>query len=169
MTLPAFCLWLGRTPLSIGIQNSAWLIPTLQSVHITAVAVVISSGSMLGLRSLGLVGRDPSFADHARRFVPWIWGAVALLLVTGTLLTIAEPARELLNVVFQLKMLLLLAALVLLTILQAPLGRDAQHWERNAGRRLAGRAIAAAMLCLWIAIIFAGRWIAYTGMDGADG
>jgi hypothetical protein len=56
--------------------------------------------------------------------------------------------------------LLVLAAAVTLGC-QIPLRRDRAFWELSSGRRRAARAIAVASIPLWVAIIFAGRWIAY--------
>ena len=38
-----FADWLSQTPVTLAIQTREWIIPTIQSVHIVAIAVVMGS------------------------------------------------------------------------------------------------------------------------------
>jgi hypothetical protein len=143
-SLDRFCAWLEQTPLSQAIQNTGWVVPAVQTIHILAIAAVMSSVLMLDLRVLGIVGRDQPLARVTGRFRPVIWWTLPLLLATGIVMIVGEPARSLANPVFQLKMLLLLAAIAATTAL-----------------REGSRIIAILSLLLWVGIVFAGRWIAY--------
>jgi hypothetical protein len=162
-SLGIFAEWLSNTALSQLIQNTSWVIPGVQSIHILSIALVMSSAIMLLLRVLGVVMRDLPTAQVAQRFLPWIWYPLIVLLVSGAILIVGEPQRSLTNSVFQLKMVLLVAAIACTLTLQRPLRTDAMFWENTAGARAAGKLIAVASLGLWSAIIFAGRWIAYAG------
>ena len=93
------------------------------------------------------------------RFVPVIWYALPVLLITGLLMIVGEPARALKNSTFQLKMLLVLGAITVTLAYQLLLRRDAAFWAQRRGATVL---IAAASIALWVGIIFAGRWIAYT-------
>ena len=53
--LDRFCSWLEQTPLSQAIQSAGWVVPTVQTIHILAIAAVLSSVLMLDLRLLGVV------------------------------------------------------------------------------------------------------------------
>jgi hypothetical protein len=160
-SLDAFCTWLAATPVSQAIQTAEWIVPAVQTVHILAVAAVITSVLMIDLRLLGIGAREGTIASTAKRFLPFIWFALPVLLATGVTLIIAEPSRALKNPVFLAKMTLLIAAVAITVACQIPLQRDAAYWDQSAGRRRAAQLIAFASLPLWIAIIFAGRWIAY--------
>ncbi|HUN26537.1 MAG TPA: DUF6644 family protein [Steroidobacteraceae bacterium] len=153
-----FCTWLSQTPVSEAIQNAFWVIPTVQTVHILAIATVMASVVMLDFRLLGLAGRRQALPDVAERYLPWIWGAVAVLLCSGSILIIAEPGRELESEVFWLKMILLICALSVTGVFQYALNRGKQFWERH---RAIACATAVTSLALWTAILAAGRWIAY--------
>ena len=161
MSLHAFCAWLANTPLSLLIQNVAWIIPSVQTIHILSVAIVASSAAMIDLRLLGVVGRGHPTADFATRFLPWIWWTLIVLLCTGTILIIGEPARSLQNAAFQLKMCLLILAMGTTLLLQRPLSKDPAYWELTPGHVARGRLLAVVSILLWVGIIFAGRWIAY--------
>jgi hypothetical protein len=93
--------------------------------------------------------------------LPFIWWPLPVLLATGALLIIAEPARALENPVFIVKMGLLLAAAGITLACQIPLQRDEAFWEVSVARKRAAQLIACASIPLWVAIICAGRWIAY--------
>jgi uncharacterized membrane protein len=156
--ISAFCDWLSNTPLSMVIQNVYWIIPTVQTVHILAIATVMASVVMLDFRLLGVTGRSQALPDVAHRFLPWVWGAVAVLLASGSLLIIAEPGRDLLNVVFYLKMSLLVCVLALTFGFQLLVRRGGEFWEH---RRTIARITAVVSLALWVGIVMCGRWIAY--------
>ncbi|HVO45676.1 MAG TPA: DUF6644 family protein [Steroidobacteraceae bacterium] len=159
--LDPFCSWLEHTPLSQTLQNTEWIIPAVQTVHILSVAAVMSSVVMIDLRLLGISGRDQAIRAVAGRFLPYVWWPLPILLASGALLIVAEPARALENPVFIIKMSLLVLAAVLTLACQIPLRRDATYWEHSPARRRTARLIAVLSLPVWIAIVFAGRWIAY--------
>jgi hypothetical protein len=154
--------WLAATSLSHTIQTTTWIIPTLQTIHILCVAAVFSSAVLVDLRVWRLTQRDVPLSDVGRRFLPLIWPVVIVLLLTGSLLIVGEPRRSLLNDTFYIKMALLAFALVLTGLLQWSLTSAPGFWERDIGRRIAGRAAAVASIVAWSSIIFAGRFIAYT-------
>jgi len=160
--LREFCRWLAATPLSNTIQTIGWIIPTLQIIHILAVAVVFSSAILVNLRLWRVLQRDMPLSDVARRFLPAIWPVLAILLITGSLLIIGEPRRSLLSTTFYLKMVLLAFALVLTVGLQRSLSAAPEFWEENRWRRVFGRLAATVSTLAWCGILFAGRWIAYT-------
>src|SRR5882672_9010930 len=110
--LEGFAEWLEVTPLSMVLSDTTnfwtWLIiPVSQCIHIVCVAIVMMSVGILNLRLLGIAGTRQSFASLAGHLMPWIWTALTILFITGTIQTIAEPGRELLNIGFKTKMVLL--------------------------------------------------------------
>ena len=156
--LKEFCVWLAGTSLSQQIQDAFWVIPTVQTVHIISIAIVMTSMAMLDLRLVGVAGRRQSLFDMAGRFLPWVWTALVVLLCSGTILIIGEPGRDLLNTVFWIKMSLLATGLVLTWTFQHMLRRSKTFWDRN---RPAAVLLGSASLVIWVGIIGAGRWIAY--------
>lgn len=159
--LEEFCDRLAGSPLSQNFQNLSWFVPTVQTVHILCIAVVMTSVGMLAFRLLGFAGRAQPLATMVSGFMPWIWGALAALLLTGALLTITEPSRELLNAAFQVKMLMVAVMTVTLGFLQHSLRGDPDFWSVSPLRRAAARAVGGVSLALVVTIIVAGRWIAY--------
>src|ERR1044072_6166266 len=102
-----FALWLSTTSPSVFIQeHNAWAIPAIQSVHIVGIALVMGSVLMIDLRILGLAWTDQTLRHTTSRFGPWLTGSLWLLLVTGLLMVVGEPVRELVTFSFWLKMAL---------------------------------------------------------------
>ena len=155
--------WIEGTAPNHVVQNVFWIIPVVQTIHILCVSIVMASMAMLDLRLMGLALRRHSIVSLAHRFMPWTWGALPLLLLSGTVLIIGEPGRSLGNWVFQLKMSLLLLAVGASLAFTRSLRGDQGFWERSAGLRLASRALGLLLLLLWVGIVTCGRWIAYVG------
>ena len=151
-----FAKWLGTTPLSVAIQSSTWLTPLLQAIHILMIGVVFVSMLMIALRVLGVARNDESFDATWQRFAPWMWRGLLVMVLSGFVLIIGEPYRQAAALSFWLKMTLLLVAVLSVSGLGRTLaGRAAGSFA--TGPRLA----AAAIIMVWIAIIFLGRAIAY--------
>ncbi len=161
-TLARFSSWLELTAFSRHLQTAEWVIPAVQTIHILAIAAVMGSMLLFNLRLLGVSGTDVPIVRVSRRFLPVIWVAFWVLLASGALMIAAEPGRSLLNPVFQLKMALLLAALALTLATARPLRRHPDYWTDGMARSWVARLGASLSICLWVGILCAGRWIAYT-------
>ncbi len=156
-----FITWLAATKASADIQNIVWVIPAVQSIHILAVSVVMSSVLLLNLRLLGIIGGGEPMDAFTRRYLPWVCVALVVLLLTGSILIVGEPNRDLDNGTFWIKMSLLALAVVITFILEGPVTRNSQFWEGSPRRHVA-RLLAVAALGCWVGIVLCGRWIAYT-------
>ncbi len=156
MSLIAFNDWLSATRLSQIIQTTPGAIPGIQVVHIICLATLFALALNLSLRIAGRGLVAESLSSLAERFVPAIWICLVLLLLSGSLLIIAEPFRTITNPAFYLKMALLIVAVALTGWLACMARR-----QREKPRALE---LVAAVLCMliWTGIIVAGRYIAYT-------
>jgi hypothetical protein len=163
----SFAEWLSSTRPSVFIQgHEAWMIPTLQSLHIMGIGVVVASVMMMALRVLGRIGMDQSILQNKRRFGPWLTGALSLMLVTGGLLVIAEPVRELVTLSFWLKMALVAAFAALSIVFQRSVSRRGPDWEVAFVERKAIRVAALLTFLMLGCIILLGRLIAYDHIWG---
>ena len=156
-----FSDWLASTWLSQIFANANWFVPTVQTIHILMIAVVVTSLGMLDFRLLRLTRSGPPAETLAVKFVPWVWRALLVLLITGILLTITEPNRELMNDAFRLKMLLVVVLVVLTFIVQRASAREPGYWSSSVGRQRLGQALGVGSLVLCVCIVAAGRLIAY--------
>lgn len=161
LTLNEVCHWIDQTALSQAIQAANWVVPAVQTIHILAIAVVASSALMIDLRLIGVFWASRPLKDVTSRFLPLVWWPLLILLATGAVMITAEPARSLKNPAFQLKMGLLIAALIVTGLFQFLQRRNATFGDLRSGPRAAAATLAIVSMLLWSSIIFAGRWIAY--------
>jgi hypothetical protein len=153
-----FCDAVQATAASQFIQDIKWIVPLVQTVHILAIAAVLGSALMIQLRCLGLSQIDQAMARVAKRHAPVIGWGVSVLLLSGAVLIVGEPARALANDYFQLKMLLLLGVIGVSWVQMRPMQTQPEYWHQHPGVL---RSLSVLSLGLWAGIVFAGRWIAY--------
>jgi hypothetical protein len=152
--------WLASLPFSRALRQLNWLVPWLQIIHILANGVILSAVVMIDLRIWGL-SRSQASAAMARRFAPWIWSGLAVLTVSGILLILYSPRRQLVDVTFQVKMVVMgvaIAATLALLLAMRP-RREALPDDR--GRHQLASLLGTLTLVLWVGVTFAGRgrWI----------
>jgi hypothetical protein len=162
-----FAEWLAQTSLSLAIQTHEWVIPTLQSAHIVAIGVVVSTVLMIDLRVLGWAGRDQTLTETNARFTPWLFCALAALFLTGAAMVVGEPARELLALSFWMKMGLVAVGTVTALVFQRSVARQQERWETVLVHRRHIKALAVVTLLIWICIVILGRLIAYDYVWGS--
>jgi hypothetical protein len=155
--------WLAATSASEFIQRIFWIVPAVQIVHILAIAVVLSSMAIFDLRLLGIAGTRNSIAALSLRFMPWLWVALSVLLISGSILIVGEPQRSLGNVFFQLKMSMLATAIIVTIGFQVLLKRDLARGASDLRPEhcTAAKVTGLVSLLLWVGIVAAGRLIAY--------
>jgi hypothetical protein len=162
-----FCQWLSQTWISVAIQTHLWVIPLVQSIHILAVGVVIGSVFMIGMRILGVAGSDQTVLETVGRFVPPVFAALCVAVVTGALMVLGEPERDLMSFSFWLKMSLLATATITMAAFKIAVGRNQHRWEEVLVNRWTTKSVAIVMLLIWAGITVLGRLIAYDSIWGA--
>ncbi|MET0239000.1 MAG: hypothetical protein ABW184_03800 [Sphingobium sp.] len=153
--LTNFANWLGGTALSEFVAGHFWLVPALQTIHILAIAAVLVSVALINLRIVGLIDRAQSVSVLLDRYLWPIAIGLLILAVTGFLLIAGEPTRAIFRTLFWLKLALIVAASLLTWSHRSAFAVD------GAGASIARKGIAVLALSLWLAVIVAGRWIAY--------
>ncbi|WP_143145924.1 DUF6644 family protein [Devosia enhydra] len=156
-----FLIELGQSPLSLAMATSPWVVPTMQSIHIMAIAVIFISVLMIALRIVGITWGGVSIRSTANRFAPWAWCALAVLAATGTVLILAEPLRELMAISFWLKMILLVIAITISVRFLRAVHTDEAFTHPDEPAQSGLRRNAYVTIGIWVAIIFLGRFIAY--------
>lgn len=148
--------FIAHSTLSAQLQEHVWIVPAFQSLHIVAIAFLFFSAIAVSAETAR--GRTvPASAPWIAGAFGWTWVALAVLLLSGSVLIGAEPVRSLMNVFFRVKMVLVIAAAAATILLQH---RLLGHVSPFSAPR---RAVAIVPVALWLAIIFCGRLIAYFG------
>jgi hypothetical protein len=142
-------------------SESIFAFPAIITLHTLGMGFLAGGSAAIDLRVLGVA---PGISLKAMaRFLPLLWLAFAVNAVSGVLLLIAYPTKALTNPIFYIKLSLIALAVWLVfhigrTVLRAPeAGPGAAPTPPPHARLLAATSLAA-----WIALITAGRLLAYT-------
>ncbi len=156
-----FASWLTSLPIGQALRRLNWLVPWLQIIHILANGVVLGAVVMIGMRAWG-ISHSLATTAMARRFLPWIWGALVVLTVTGIMLLVFTPRRALGDLAFQVKMWTMGAALVATVGLLVVLAPSRAVKQDETGRHALASLVATLALVLWVGVTLAGRgrWFA---------
>jgi hypothetical protein len=154
-------LWLQKTPPSRFIDEHAWAVPAIQSLHILALSMLFGSVLMIALRVFGRAGRSRTMTQTVERYMPVVWWSLLVMVISGFGLILGDVVRNLTNAVFWSKMILIAVAALLSLGFQSSVRRDPAFWDTVRGGRAAMRLAAAGSVALWCLIMIAGRWIAY--------
>jgi hypothetical protein len=147
-----FATWIrGEVP------YSTYVFPVVVTLHTLGMGFLAGGSAAIALRILGVAPRVP-IAPMAR-FLPLIWFAFAVMAVSGVLLLIGYPTKAFTNPIFYLKLCLIALAIWLVHRIAVAVLRST-NVDPQPGPR--AKALALASLLSWIALIAAGRLLAYT-------
>ena len=153
--------WLSSNPFSLALSDAGWVVPVVQMIHIVSIAVLVSSVLMIDLRVMGWTARSQPLITTVTRFRPWFWGALLALALTGILMIVIEPVRELMAISFWVKMAALAVGVAIAVTFLRSLDRNEAYWQESAAVKSRTKALGVATFLVWIAVIFLGRFIAY--------
>lgn len=136
-------------------RDSVWIFPVVESIHILGIVLLAFTASLIDLRllGLGLMRRRP-LAEIARQLLPWAWGAITLMLVTGALLFASEAASKCCeSKAFYVKMALFALAIANAAFSYRTVNRYAEQWDSNPPSRT--KIMAVFSLLAWAGVVFA--------------
>jgi hypothetical protein len=153
--LPLF-RWFDSTWVNRVINDSTWLFPAIEAVHIVALALLFGAILLLNLRILGLTLRSRPLPQLKRELAPWILSSLIVILTSGALLFTSEAVKSYFSFPFWIKMAFLAGAILIHYAIQGrlirPDGQVAPVW---------GKLSATLSLVLWFGVGFAGRAIGF--------
>jgi len=152
--------WVEATALSFWLRESPslWAFPFVLILHTVGLAFFVGANVAWDVRALGFL-RGVTLQSLERYFLV-MWMGFWTNAASGVLLLIAYPTKAMTNPLFYLKLMLIGVGLVLaLRIRRYMRARpEAEGDAVPSGLRT----LAAASLACWVAVIFAGRFLAYT-------
>lgn len=156
-----WALWMQETSFSLFMVETFWNVPTAQVFHIISIAAAFAATLMTVLRVNGRAGTALTVEQWSARFVPWIrWGLLVIVL-SGLAMIFAEPVRNMINAVFWIKMIVLVATVLISLAYISNVRKSAlaggAGWVASGGAKATGWVI----ILLWCLIMVCGRWIAY--------
>ena len=150
--------WLTGLPLGVAMRRLPWTFPLLQTLHILAIGMMLSSLIMISLR-LWRMSKTQSIIVRSHRYLPWIWWSLVVLSLTGIALVVGNP-RSLRDPALAVKLWLMVPATAV-TLVLALMMRAGDGFDKRAGGGLMMSVAATGTLVLWLGVTFLGRgrWI----------
>jgi len=137
------------------------MFPTIETVHVFALVLVVGTIMTVDLRLLGIANKDRPFSEVASEMLPWTWAAFAIAALAGMLMFSSKALTYYGNIPFRFKMVCLLLAGINMVMFHWLGTRHLEAWDRGRPPRAAKLAGGASLL-LWTTIVAAGRWIGFT-------
>jgi hypothetical protein len=157
----SICQWLDSTRFNAALRQSNWAFPAFDTIHTLGIVLVAGTIMLVDFRLLGLGLRSVPIPRLVSRIVPaTLWG-FGLMLVSGGLLFSSEAVKMYHSPAFRIKMVLLILAGVNALLFHLTVYRDAPNWDPASAVPARARLAGLGSLLFWIAIIAAGRAIAY--------
>jgi len=132
------------------LNNTEWAFPVAECVHIGGFAVGVGSIVLVDFRMLDLGLRHETAARILRYTEPWTLVALVFVIFSGAALFSAQPEIYLINLVFPIKMYVLIAAL----IYNFTFHRKVATMENPSP--VLSKSVASVSLLLWVAVVFGG-------------
>jgi hypothetical protein len=155
------CKWLEHTSVGTAVRESLWLFPTIETLHLFGIVLLVGSTSALDLRLLGLSLRNQPVSNVAARLLPWAWVGFTVQIVTGTLLFSSEATKCYTNLAFRMKMLMILLAGINAMVFHWTAYRSVGKWDDAARTPIGAKVAGTLSILFWFGIVAAGRWIAF--------
>jgi hypothetical protein len=153
---------LEATPWGTAVRENTWLFPTIESVHVLALVLVVGSIMVVDLRLLNVASRQRSMKELIDEVLPWTWAAFAVALITGSLLFSSSAMRYVGIWQFDAKMCMLVLAAINMGILHLGALRSVHLWDRAPSQPpLAARLAGGLSLTIWVVVVALGRWIGF--------
>jgi hypothetical protein len=146
------------------IAQGPWVFPTVETIHVIAIAMVVGSIAVVDLRLLGVSWSGRPVTEVAEEVLPWTWASFVVAAIAGALMFISAASKYATDLPFQLKMLLLVLAGANMLVFHYVTYRDVEIW--NHGRTPKGAKVAAGLsLVFWIAVVTCGRLVSFSTQD----
>ncbi|MCJ1674602.1 hypothetical protein MT355_15185 [Rathayibacter sp. VKM Ac-2929] len=142
-------------------RGTPFLYPTLESIHIVGIALLIGPAFAFDLRLLGVGRRLVSVTTAARSLLPVSHVGLAVALLTGVALFSAQTTVVAGSAAAPWKLGLLLVAGLNVLVFHRGAYRRVEDWA-EASPPPAALVAAGLSLIAWTGVVFAGRFLAYT-------
>lgn len=132
------------------LNNSEWAFPLAECIHIGGFAIGVGSIALVDFRLLDLGLRDETTARILQYTEPWTLVAMMLVIFSGFTLFLSQVHIYLINLVFPIKMYVLVAAL----IYNFTIHRKVANMKDPSP--VLSKTVGIISLLLWVAVVFGG-------------
>jgi hypothetical protein len=160
MSILQLCEWIGNTSSSIGIRESIWTYPIIESVHVLGLTLFLGLLLLWDTRLLGFVLRRVPVSALWRQLSPWILFGAVIISISGTLLFWSDPVKFYGNIFFRIKVVALVLAAANAAAYHLGIERRLVQWDTASTPR-AAKIAGATSIAIWAMVVVVGRLIAY--------
>jgi hypothetical protein len=161
-SLHAFGDGLVNSPVGQFISMSTWAFPTIESIHVFFLVLVVGSIAIVDLRLVGVASRNRSVSQLTNDVLPITWVCFVGALITGSLLFTSKATEYIDNWPFRIKICLLALAGLNMLLFHFLTYRDVKRWDNEPITPVAARLAGGLSLLFWIGVVVFGRWIGFT-------
>jgi Family of unknown function (DUF6644) len=162
MSAPALLTTIENSAVADAIRESPWLFPTIETVHVLAIVLVVGTIVRIDLRLLSLAFKDRPVSQLTAELLPWTWTCFVIAALSGSLMFISAVTKYLGDAPFRWKMLLLGAAGVNMLVFHSSSAfRNVATWDRGTTPP-AAKVAGGISLAIWLLVVACGRWIGFT-------
>jgi hypothetical protein len=148
-------LQINYDPATNPLNNNEWSFPLFECIHIAMFAMSIGTIAMVDFRMLGIALKKRSAAELYNAFSPWTITGLAIVIATGIVIFTTDPLMYYYNWSFRYKCIALAAAI----LYNYTIHRKAALANYSG---FTGALVAGFSLLLWVSIVFAGIFYAFT-------
>lgn len=160
MPFEDFFLSLESTSFALAVAESQWLFPTLETIHVLALAVVVGSIAMVDLRLLGFSSPKVAVTRLSADTLPFTWAAFVVAVLSGLALFVSNATGYLEAWPMLIKLGLIALAGLNMLLFHRFVYRSVDAWDEGTvptAAKIAG----GVSLIFWFAVVALGRWIAF--------
>jgi hypothetical protein len=143
------------------VRESIWLYPTIETLHVLALAITVGSIALIDLRLLGFALRDRAVSELSAEILPWTWCGFVGAVTTGFLLFSSAAPRLFELTQFRVKIALIVLAGINMWLFRLFSFRQVRAWDQQLPAPWPARLAGAVSLSLWIGVVTLGRWIGF--------
>ena len=131
--------------------------PAVQAVHLVGLTVLLAAILVLHLRLAGASMTEWPLPDIERQLRPWALAGLTLMIISGTIMFLANPTKYLASGPFLYK----ISALGVAVVCQFGVLRRFFRSDPRLRSRALNLTVAVLSLTLWFSVGWAGRAIAF--------
>jgi hypothetical protein len=142
-------------PASNPLNNNEWSFPLFECIHIAMFAMSVGTIAIVDLRMLGLAMRHQTPSQLLKDTWLWTMAGLVIVITSGLVIFTTDPLRYYYNWSFRYKCIALTVAVIYNYTIHSKVARSDPS-------PVVGGLVASFSLLLWISIVFAGLFYAFT-------
>jgi Family of unknown function (DUF6644) len=149
------------TSVATAVRQSTWLFPTIETLHVLSITIVVGTIMIVDLRLINVASRNRPVSALMNQTLPMTWIAFACAVVTGSLLFSSSAVKYVHCWQFDGKMGMLLLAGLNMAVFHLGSYRSVGLWDRAEMTPTGARIAGGLSLAIWVTVVALGRWIGF--------